>query len=312
MSRLSTRIVPAYAKLNLSLAVVARRGDGWHDIDSVLVPVDWHDLVGLSVQPAGSDSLSLAVDGPAAAGVPAGEANLTVRAARALRTLAGRPLAMRLWLSKSVPHGAGLGGGSADAAAVLRSGAAALASLGMAVDPERIAAAALEVGSDVPALLSLSAQRVRGRGDRLDPLTTPALDLAVASTTPSSTASTYAAVAADEIGDDGRSARLALLLESTLGALVCAGPLAIAMWRGWMGAGDVKLMAIAGLVSGAAAGWPFSLAVLLDVAVAGGVLALAWILAAKAGGHRRPRSVPYGVAIAAGTAWAFLMGAPLF
>jgi prepilin peptidase CpaA len=105
---------------------------------------------------------------------------------------------------------------------------------------------------------------------------------------------------------------LALLLESTLGALVCAGPLAIAMWRGWMGAGDVKLMAIAGLVSGAAAGWPFSLAVLLDVAVAGGVLALSWILAAKAGGHRRPKSVPYGVAIAAGTAWAFLMGAPLF
>jgi len=104
----------------------------------------------------------------------------------------------------------------------------------------------------------------------------------------------------------------ALLLESMLGALVCAGPLAIAMWRGWMGAGDVKLMAIAGLVSGAAAGWPFSLAVLLDVAVAGGVLALSWILAAKAGGHRRPRSVPYGVAIAAGTAWAFLMGAPLF
>ena len=105
---------------------------------------------------------------------------------------------------------------------------------------------------------------------------------------------------------------LALLLESTLGALVCAAPLALATWRGWMGAGDVKLMAIAGLVSGAAAGWPFSLAVLLDVAVAGGVLALSWILAAKAGGHPRPRSVPYGVAIAAGTAWAFLMGAPLF
>ncbi len=214
MSRLSTRVVPAYAKLNLSLAVVARRADGWHDIDSVLVPVDWHDLVGLSVQPADSDSLSLAVDGPAAAGVPTGEANLTVRAARALRTLAGRPLAVRVWLSKSVPHGAGLGGGSADAAAVLRSGVAALAGLGITVDPARIAVAALEVGSDVPALLSLSAQRVRGRGDRLEALTTPALHLAVASTTPSSTAGTYAAVAADEIRDDGRSARLARLLET--------------------------------------------------------------------------------------------------
>jgi Flp pilus assembly protein protease CpaA len=105
---------------------------------------------------------------------------------------------------------------------------------------------------------------------------------------------------------------LSLLLDSTLGALVCAAPLALAMWRGWMGAGDVKLMAVAGLVSAAAAGWSFALAVLVDVAVAGGVLALSWVLAAKASGHRRPRSVPYGVAIAAGTAWAFLMGTPLF
>jgi len=105
---------------------------------------------------------------------------------------------------------------------------------------------------------------------------------------------------------------LSLLLESILGALVCAAPLALAMWRGWMGAGDVKLMALAGLVSGAAAGWPFSLVVLLDVAIAGGVLALSWMLAARAGGQTRPRSVPYGVAIAAGTAWAFLMGTALF
>src|SRR4029077_12480892 len=48
-------IVPAYAKLNLSLTVVARRPDGWHDIDSVLVPVDWHDLVGLTVELADAD-----------------------------------------------------------------------------------------------------------------------------------------------------------------------------------------------------------------------------------------------------------------
>ena len=185
MSRLSTWVVPAYAKVNLSLSVVGRRADGWHDIDSVLVPVDWHDLVGLSLEPAGSDSLSLTVDGPAAPGVPTGDANLTVRAARALRTLADQPLAIRVWLSKSVPHGAGLGGGSADAAAVLRCGVAVLASIGVTIDPARVAAAALDVGSDVPALLSLSAQRVRGRGDRLETLSTPALHLAVASTTAS-------------------------------------------------------------------------------------------------------------------------------
>ena len=214
MSRLSTRIVPAYAKLNLSLAVVARRPDGWHDIDSVLVPVDWHDLVGLSLELADSDSLSLTVDGPAAAGVPTGDGNLTVRAAHALRKLANRPLSMRVWLAKVVPHGAGLGGGSADAAAVLRAGVARLEGLGVPTDPDEVAAAALGIGSDIPALLSLSAQRVRGRGDRLDPLTTPALYFAIASTTPSSTADTYAAVLPDEIRDDGRSERLAQLLQA--------------------------------------------------------------------------------------------------
>jgi prepilin peptidase CpaA len=104
---------------------------------------------------------------------------------------------------------------------------------------------------------------------------------------------------------------LQLLLESALGVLVCAGPFALMMLRGWMGAGDVKLMAVAGAVSGAAAGWPFSLAVLLYVAVAGGVQSAVWILAAKLRKHERPKYVPYGIAIAAGTAAAFLWGASL-
>jgi 4-diphosphocytidyl-2-C-methyl-D-erythritol kinase len=214
VSRLSTRVVPAYAKLNLSLEVVARRSDGWHDIDSVLVPIDWHDLVGISVEPSDTDSHALTVDGPAAAGVPDGETNLTFRAARALRELAARPLAICVWLSKSVPHGAGLGGGSADAAAVLRAGIVSLGELGITVDPDHVAALALGIGSDVPALLSLSAQRVRGRGDHVETLRTPLLHLAIASTTPSSTAETYAAVAPAEIVDKGRSARLVQLLDA--------------------------------------------------------------------------------------------------
>jgi Flp pilus assembly protein protease CpaA len=105
---------------------------------------------------------------------------------------------------------------------------------------------------------------------------------------------------------------VALLLESLLGVLVCAGPLLLAMWRGWMGAGDVKLMALCGMVSGAAAGMPFSLTVLCDVAIAGGLQAALWIAAARIRKADRPRTVPYGVAIAAGTAWAFVAGAPLF
>lgn len=102
----------------------------------------------------------------------------------------------------------------------------------------------------------------------------------------------------------------ALLLRAALGAALCAGPLAAAMWRGWMGAGDVKLMALAGLVAGAAAGWPLSLTVLLDVALAGGAQVLLWTGAALLARREAPRHVPYGVAIAAGTAWAFFAGTP--
>ena len=216
MSRLSTRVVPAYAKLNLSLSVVARRADGWHDIDSVLVPIDWHDLVGVSIAFADANSVSLTVTGPVATGVPTGNSNLTVRAARALAALAGRPLEIGLWLSKNVPHGAGLGGGSADAAAVLRTGAAMLVNLGMGIDTNALAAAALSIGSDIPALLALGAQRVRGRGDVLEPLRTPVLHVTVVSTVPSSTAATYAAVRTEEIVDDERSSRLAQLLNAGL------------------------------------------------------------------------------------------------
>jgi 4-diphosphocytidyl-2-C-methyl-D-erythritol kinase len=212
VSRLSTWVVPAYAKLNLSLSVVARRDDGWHDIDSVLVPIDWHDLVGLSLAFAPTDSRALTVTGPAAAGVPTGDSNLTLRAARSLPALAGRPLSIRLWLSKAVPHGAGLGGGSADAAAVLRTGVAMLTTLGVATNPDQVAAAALDIGSDIPALLSIEAHRVRGRGERIEPLDGLSLHVAVASTLPSSTAATYAALIPEEIHDDHRAARLAAVI----------------------------------------------------------------------------------------------------
>ncbi len=105
---------------------------------------------------------------------------------------------------------------------------------------------------------------------------------------------------------------LSLLLEASFGACICAAPLAVALWRGWMGAGDVKLMALAGLVAGAAAGWALSLSVLVDVAVAGGLQALLWIAAARLRGRPAPRTVPYALAIAAGVSWAFVSGVALF
>ena len=103
----------------------------------------------------------------------------------------------------------------------------------------------------------------------------------------------------------------ALLAEAAIGVLVCAGPFALMMLRGWMGAGDVKLMALSGAVSGAAAGWPFSLTILLYVAVAGGIQSVLWLVAAKARGQDRPKYVPYGVSIAAGSIAAFLFGGAL-
>ncbi|HUJ28864.1 MAG TPA: prepilin peptidase [Myxococcales bacterium] len=98
-----------------------------------------------------------------------------------------------------------------------------------------------------------------------------------------------------------------LLLQSAIGALVCAGPLALAMWRGWMGAGDVKLIAVSGAVAGAAAGWPFALLVLLYVAIAGGIQGILWIAGARLRGLEKPKYVPYGLSIAAGTLAAFLL-----
>ena len=216
MSHLSARVVPAYAKLNLSLSIVGHRADGFHEIDSILVPIDWHDLVGVSIAFATAGAVALKVTGPAADGVPSDGSNLTVRAARALGGLAGRPLDIHLWLNKAVPHGAGLGGGSADAAAVLRAGGATLAALDIEIEPAELAAAALGIGSDVPALLDIGTHRVRGRGERLERVHTPQLHLVVVSTVPSSTAATYGALLPTEIRDDGRTERLAELLAADL------------------------------------------------------------------------------------------------
>ena len=98
-----------------------------------------------------------------------------------------------------------------------------------------------------------------------------------------------------------------LLLQALIGALVCAVPLLLAMLRGWMGAGDVKLMALAGAVAGAAGSWMFALMLLLYVSVAGGIQGVLWLAAAKARGLEKPKYVPYGLSIAAGTIAAFVL-----
>jgi len=100
------------------------------------------------------------------------------------------------------------------------------------------------------------------------------------------------------------------VINSLLGLLVCAGPLALGklVRRDAMGLGDVKLMAVAGAVMG----FPGALAVLLCVSVAGGLQAILWVAAAFLRGAERPAHVPYGASIALGTLVAFFWGSRLF
>ncbi len=164
------RLAPA--KLNLTLAVVGRRSDGYHELHSVMVPLGLVDRLSLAVLPAGHDSLHVA-------GRPIGRPadNLVLRAIRAARgaVTAADPrnpvpsLAARL--EKRIPVAAGLGGGSSDAAAALE-GALEAWGAGLA-DVERLRLAA-GLGSDVPFFLAGAPALVEGRGERVTPLPGPA------------------------------------------------------------------------------------------------------------------------------------------
>lgn len=173
MRRLALR---APAKLNLGLRVTGRRADGYHELDSLFVPLELADS--LVVELGGAPGIRLALSGDASAGVPGDARNLAWRAAAAFLSEAGRELGIALTLTKRVPSPAGLGGGSSDAGAVLR----ALAALAPdAVPPDRLEAVALRLGADVPYFLSPRPARVMGIGERVAPLSgLPALPVLLA------------------------------------------------------------------------------------------------------------------------------------
>ncbi|HEX6539680.1 MAG TPA: hypothetical protein VF155_10915 [Candidatus Dormibacteraeota bacterium] len=209
-------VIPAFAKINLALEVTRRREDGWHDIESVLVPIDWHDLVGVRLA---HDESRLRVTGVMRAGIPGGGGyarpadNLVVRAgAMLLEATAASGVCFDMWLEKRVPVAGGLGGGSADAAGMLRSGQHLLRRIGLHIAPEQLRAAAALLGSDVPALLSRRAVLVSGRGEQLAAIDVPQLHLVVAFLGPSSTRDAYHALQPDELSDGGRVAHLAAAL----------------------------------------------------------------------------------------------------
>ncbi|MBI5163005.1 MAG: 4-(cytidine 5'-diphospho)-2-C-methyl-D-erythritol kinase, partial [Magnetospirillum sp.] len=153
----------APAKVNLSLAVTGRRDDGYHLLDSVVAFAGIGDSLDLEA----AESLTLAVDGPTAPLLPAGEDNIVLKAARALADAAGVRAAASLRLTTRLPVAAGIGGGSADAAAALK-GLAALWRL--SVSAEDLAAVGVRLGADVPVCLAGRACRMLGIGETLDAL----------------------------------------------------------------------------------------------------------------------------------------------
>lgn len=157
----------AFAKLNLSLDVLGRRFDGYHEIDSLFVTIDLHDVVSFRRRDDDADVVQMRWVGAADGPLPSPAENLVTLAARRLRELAPVQPGTSIRVDKAIPIGAGLGGGSSDAAACLR-GLNHLWGLGM--DPVELAAVGAEIGSDVPFLLTGGAARVRGRGEVVDPL----------------------------------------------------------------------------------------------------------------------------------------------
>lgn len=150
----------APAKVNLFLYVRERRPDGYHEIESLMVPLSLADELEVEV---GAPEDAIEVPGrPDLEGAD----NLCLRAVDAFRRHLGPVPGVRIRLDKRIPTAAGLGGGSSDAAAVLRCLAV---DRGLSIDDPRLAAAALEVGSDVPFFLRAAPALVRGRGEHLAP-----------------------------------------------------------------------------------------------------------------------------------------------
>ena len=154
------------AKVNLFLAVTGRRADGFHDLVSVAAPLDFGDELHATPAQAG---FTLACDDPA---VPVDGRNLVLQAAEAFAAASGWKGGVHFTLTKRIPVGAGLGGGSSNAVAALR----ALNQLaGGALAEDRLAGIATTLGSDCALFLHRAPVVMRGRGERIEALPGPAV-----------------------------------------------------------------------------------------------------------------------------------------
>lgn len=154
--------VASPAKINLMLSVTGRREDGFHSLTSLVTPLEFGDTVTLSVE-KGSRGISVESTDPS---LPVGRENLAWRAAEAFLDRFGRTASVAIRIEKNIPIGAGLGGGSSNAAAVLMG----LASLFEVNDRVGLHELASSLGSDCPLFLISEPLVMRGRGDEIERL----------------------------------------------------------------------------------------------------------------------------------------------
>ncbi|MBK6847601.1 MAG: 4-(cytidine 5'-diphospho)-2-C-methyl-D-erythritol kinase [Proteobacteria bacterium] len=157
----------APAKINLSLRVLGRRADGFHELDSVFVPLSLADTIELRCEVAAQTRVTCVCPGRPDLDGPQ---NLAARAAQRYLERAGATAAVSLRVTKRIWAAAGLGGGSSDGAAVLRGLEAHFAAEGRGIGADALAALALELGADLPFFLQPRVARAGGVGERLTPL----------------------------------------------------------------------------------------------------------------------------------------------
>ena len=157
---MSAMQVLAPAKINLSLKILGRRGDGFHEIETLIAPISLYDKIDIERQ---SRWIDFSCDDPT---VPSGDENLVVRVAKAFFEKTKISGGVGIKLHKKIPHGAGLGGGSSDAAATLR----ALNQLfETKLSREELANLGSTIGSDVSFFLFESAAVCKSRGEIVEP-----------------------------------------------------------------------------------------------------------------------------------------------
>jgi 4-diphosphocytidyl-2-C-methyl-D-erythritol kinase len=153
--------IKAFAKVNLGLSILGQRDDGYHDIESILQTISLADEIGITL---GGSSIALSSDDP---DLPVDGSNLCHRAAKLFLEYAGEKAGASIHIEKRIPVGAGLGGGSSDAAAVL-TGLDII--LSRKAGNEKLRRMGLEIGSDVPFFIEGGTSLVSGRGELVTPV----------------------------------------------------------------------------------------------------------------------------------------------